>query len=142
VCESFKQANFDLDWVKNPHTVATALKQYCRLASIIPASVCTPWVHQMRGSHEETELLASIGKGFSTLPAENRFMLTCLFSFMKLVLSNQETNKMAPHSLSVVWGPNLIHFQIPDVDAFAEANIQATIMYLIITHLDELRLWD
>jgi hypothetical protein len=35
--------------VRNPHTVATALKQYCRVSTIIPDDVCTTWANEMRG---------------------------------------------------------------------------------------------
>lgn len=141
VCDSFKQETFDLDWVRNPHTVATALKQYCRVSAIIPPDVCATWANELRAS-EDGGTLDSVVKGIGLLPTENRFILSSLFSFLQLVLENQDSNKMAAHSLSVVWGPNLIHFHIPAMDAFAEVNIQATIMYTMLTHLDTLRLFN
>jgi len=144
VCESFKSESFDLEWVKNPHTVATSLKQYCRYVSppIVPASVCLPWVKLMRSSATEEQILASVVAGLATLPPENRFVLFKLLEFMKLVLDNQAVNKMASHNLAVVWGPNLIQFQLPNLDAFSEANIQATLMNLIVSHIDDLKLCD
>lgn len=136
VCELFKRDTFDLNWVRNPHTVATALKQYCRVSAILPSTVCATWANNMRESREDGEILDNILQGMSSLATENQFILSCLFSFLKLVLNNQEANKMAAHSLSVVWGPNLIHFHIPALDAFSEANIQATIMHIMLTHVD------
>lgn len=137
VCESFKSETFDLEWVKNPHTVATALKKYCRYANppIIPSEVCSPWVELMRSTATDNEVLSSVMHGINSLPTEHRFILVRLLSFIKLILDNQEINKMAPHNLSVVWGPNLIHIHDPTLDAFSAANLQASLMHLILTHL-------
>jgi len=143
VCESFKSESFDIEWVKNPHTIATVLKQYCRFAHppIIPSAMCIPWAELMRSTATEGEILDSIAKGIYSLPPEHRFIMGILCSFIKLVLDHHDINKMASHNLSVVWGPNLINFQLPDLDAFSEANLQASLMNLILTHMDDLHLW-
>ncbi len=63
---------------------------------------------------DEGSVLESIKTGLAEIPLQHKVILSSLLSFIKLILENQDVNKMAAHNLAVVWGPNrMCYLTIP-----------------------------
>jgi len=141
---SFKKTDFDITWVENAHTVASALKQYTRFLTppLLSASICIPLVSAVRESERgksigTAELNKLFSDGLQQLPAENKIIFIHLMKFLKTVLDHQAENRMGPQNLSIVWGPNLVYAP-SDIDIFSQPAIQAAVFYMIVSNVDEM----
>lgn len=94
--------------INDPHIFAGTLKLYLRE---LPTPLLTPysrWINQCSMAPSIERRREVIHSLLHNLPQPHRFNLHYLLSFLNLVASNSDANRMTASNLSIVLAPNLL----------------------------------
>jgi len=129
-------AEADLEWILNPHTVATVLKHYVRFLSppLIPYKISSEIAFSISAGKRDITQIAAL---LQPLPSPNIQALHILVQFFNKMLELQHENKMSLQNIAIVWGPNLLAIDSPDMDIFMQPLVQSTFATMLITHFRE-----
>eukprot|EP01103_Thecamoeba_quadrilineata_P012785 TRINITY_DN3383_c0_g1_i1.p1 TRINITY_DN3383_c0_g1~~TRINITY_DN3383_c0_g1_i1.p1 ORF type:complete len:477 (+),score=79.39 TRINITY_DN3383_c0_g1_i1:168-1598(+) len=103
--------NVNLLQYEDPHAIAGMLKLFLRELKdpAFPIDFYDTCISTQTASSGNTEAwVPSVRALLSNLPAQNRLLLSFLFSMLACIAANSDVNKMTPDNLSIVFAPNLL----------------------------------
>lgn len=108
-----KSGDADFDEVNDIMAVAGLLKMFIRELpeAVIPEKLTTTFVNtQQAYAHNNVECLKQFKEILKQLPDAHYNTLKVLIEFLVRVSLHEETNKMSPMALAIVFGPNLFRW--------------------------------